>query len=208
MRRLALLILLLACAPPERRPSILLIVTDDQGYGDLGAHGNRDIRTPHLDGLAARSCRIDPFCVSPVCSPTRSSLLTGRYTYRTGVVDTFMGRSMMHPDEVTIAEILGQAGYRTGIFGKWHLGDNYPLRPQDQGFQDCLTIRGGGIGQPSDPPGGDHYTDATMYRNGTAFKSKGYCTDVFTDGALNFIEANAEQPFFAYVAYNAPHTPL
>src|SRR5579862_2518163 len=208
MRRLALVLLLLACAPPERRPSILLIVTDDQGYGDLGAHGNRDIRTPHLDGLASRGCRIDPFCVSPVCSPTRSSLLTGRYTYRTGVVDTFMGRSMMHPDEVTIAEILGQAGYRTGIFGKWHLGDNYPLRPQDQGFQDCLTIRGGGIGQPSDPPGGDHYTDATMYRNGAAFKSKGYCTDVFTDAALTFIEANADRPFFAYVAYNAPHTPL
>jgi arylsulfatase A-like enzyme len=208
VRRLALVLLLLACAPPERRPSILLIVTDDQGYGDLGANGNRDIRTPHLDNLALNSCRIDPFCVSPVCSPTRSSLLTGRYNYRTGIVDTFMGRSMMHPDEVTIAEILGQAGYRTGIFGKWHLGDNYPLRPQDQGFQDCLTIRGGGIGQPSDPPGGDHYTDATMYRNGAAFKSKGYCTDVFTDGALKFVEANAEKPFFAYVAYNAPHTPL
>jgi arylsulfatase A-like enzyme len=208
VRRLAILLLLLAAAPPERRPSILLIVTDDQGYGDLGVHGNKDIRTPHLDALAAAGCRIDPFCVSPVCSPTRSSLLTGRYTYRTGVVDTFMGRSMMHPDEVTIAEILGQAGYRTGIFGKWHLGDNYPLRPQDQGFQDCLTIRGGGIGQPSDPPGGDHYTDPTLYRNGVAFKSKGYCTDVFTDGALKFIEANAEKPFFAYVAYNAPHTPL
>ncbi|HVR82691.1 MAG TPA: sulfatase-like hydrolase/transferase, partial [Planctomycetota bacterium] len=98
--------------------------------------------------------------------------------------------------------------YRNGIFGKWHLGDNYPLRPQDQGFQECLTIRGGGLGQPSDPPGGDHYTDATLYRNGAAWKSKGYCTDVFTDGALKFIEASREKPFFAYVAYNAPHTPL
>jgi arylsulfatase A-like enzyme len=201
-------LLLLAAAPAERRPNILLVITDDQGYGDLGLYGNKDIKTPNLDRLGRQSCRIDPFCVSPVCSPTRSSLLTGRYTYRTGIVDTFMGRSMMHTDEVTIAEMLGQAGYRTGIFGKWHLGDNYPLRPQDQGFQECLTIRGGGIGQPSDPPGGDHYQDPTMYRNGAAFKSKGYCTDVFTDGAMKFIEANAEKPFFAYVAYNAPHTPL
>ncbi|HZE96645.1 MAG TPA: arylsulfatase [Planctomycetota bacterium] len=208
MRRLALILLLLGASPQDRRPSIVLIMTDDQGYGDLGFHGNKDIRTPHLDALGASGCRIDPFCVSPVCSPTRSSLLTGRYTYRTGIVDTFLGRSMMHADETTIAEILGQAGYRTGIFGKWHLGDNYPLRPQDQGFQDCLTIRGGGLGQSSDPPGGDHYTDATLYRNGAAFKSKGYCSDVFTDAALQFIEADKDKPFFAYVAYNAPHTPL
>jgi len=209
MRRLVpLLLLLLAAAPPARRPSIVLIMADDQGYGDLGFHGNKDIRTPHLDAFAAQSCRIDPFLVSPVCSPTRSSLLTGRYTYRTGVVDTYLGRSMMHADEVTIAEILGRAGYRTGIFGKWHLGDNYPLRPQDQGFQESLTIRGGGIGQPSDPPGGDHYLDPTLYRNGKAFKSTGYCTDVFTDSALRFIEESGDKPFFAYLPFNAPHAPL
>jgi arylsulfatase A-like enzyme len=208
VRRLALFLLLLGAAPVESKPNIVLIITDDQGYGDLGIHGNKDIRTPNIDGLGAKSCRIDPFLVCPVCSPTRSSLLTGRYTYRTGIVDTFQGRSMMHSDEVTLAEMLGGAGYKTGIFGKWHLGDNYPLRPQDQGFQECLTIRGGGLGQPSDPPGGDHYTDATLYRNGAAFKSKGYCTDVFTDGALQFIDANKDKPFFAYIAYNAPHTPL
>jgi arylsulfatase A-like enzyme len=208
MRRLAFVLLLLGFAPADRKPSILLIVTDDQGYGDLGIHGNKDVHTPHLDALAASGVRIDPFFVCPVCSPTRSSLLTGRYNYRTGIVDTFLGRSMMHPDEVTLPEMLAPAGYRTGIFGKWHLGDNYPLRPQDHQFQECLTIRGGGLGQPSDPPGGDHYTDPTLYRNGAAFKSKGYCTDVLTDGALKFIEAAPEKPFFAYVAYNAPHTPL
>jgi len=209
MRALApFLLLLLASAPQQRRPNVVLIITDDQGYGDLGFHQNPQIQTPHLDAFAKESFRFDSFYVSPVCSPTRASLLTGRYNYRTGVVDTFIGRSMMHADEVTIAELLASAGYRTGIFGKWHLGDNYPLRAQDQGFQECLTIRGGGIGQPSDPPGGDHYTDATMYRNGKPFKSKGYCTDVFTDAALDFIGAQKDKPFFAYVPFNAPHTPL
>jgi arylsulfatase A-like enzyme len=203
-----LLLVLLGSAPQDRRPNVLLIVTDDQGYGDLGCHGNPQIKTPRLDALAKESYRFDSFYVSPVCSPTRASLLTGRYNYRTGVVDTFLGRAMMHADEVTIAEMLGSAGYRTGIFGKWHLGDNYPLRPQDQGFQECLTIRGGGIGQPSDPPGGDHYTDATMYRNGKPFKTKGYCTDVLTDAALDFIGRQKDTPFFAYVPFNAPHTPL
>ncbi|MBI3856220.1 MAG: arylsulfatase, partial [Planctomycetes bacterium] len=209
MRRLApLLLLLLAAYGKDRKPNVLLIITDDQGYGDLGCHGNPQIRTPHLDALAKESFRFESFHVCPVCSPTRSSLLTGRYNYRTGVVDTFIGRSMMHPDEVTIAESLAPAGYRTGIFGKWHLGDNYPLRPQDQGFQDCVTIRGGGLGQPSDPPGGDHYTDPTLYKNGKAFKSKGYCTDVFTDATIEFITANKDKPFFAYVPFNAPHGPL
>jgi arylsulfatase A-like enzyme len=208
MLRIAPLVLLLLAAAQEKQPNVVLIITDDQGYGDLGIHGNAQIKTPHLDALAKESFQFDAFHVSPVCSPTRSSLLTGRYTYRTGVVDTFQGRSMMHADEVTLAEMLGGAGYRTGIFGKWHLGDNYPLRAMDQGFQESLTIRGGGLGQSSDPPGGDHYTDATMYRNGKPEKTKGYCTDVITDGAIEFVKAAKDKPFFAYIAYNAPHTPL
>jgi len=206
--RFAPLLLLLVAAAQDRKPNILLIITDDQGYGDLGIHGNKDIRTPNLDALAKNSFQFESFHVQPVCSPTRSALLTGRYTYRTGVVDTFQGRSMMHADEVTLAEMLAGAGYKTGIFGKWHLGDNYPLRAQDQGFQETLTIRGGGLGQSYDPPGGDHYTDATMYRNGKAVKTKGYCSDVYTDAALEFIAANKDKPFFAYVPFNAPHTPL
>src|SRR5262245_20970690 len=147
-------------------PNVLLIITDDQVYGDLGCHGNPVIRTPNTDAFAAQSVRMEYFYLSPVCSPTRSSLLTGRYNYRTGVVDTFLGRSLMHPDEVTLAELLKSAGYRTGIFGKWHLGDNYPLRAMDQGFQEALVLKGGGIGQPSDPPGGSSYFDPVLQHNG------------------------------------------
>lgn len=208
MRFLPLVLLLLAAVPQDRPPNVLLIITDDQGYGDVGVHGNPKILTPYLDTLAKESFQFDRFCVYPVCSPTRAALLTGRYPYRTGIVDTYQGRSMMHADEVTLAERLGAAGYKTGIFGKWHLGDNYPLRAQDQGFQECVTIRGGGLGQPSDAPGGDKYTDATMYRNGKPFKSSGYCTDVFTDAALDFMTANKDRQFFAYVPFNAPHAPL
>src|SRR3712207_9075117 len=112
--------------------------------------------------------------------------MTGRYNYRTGAVDTYRGRAMMHPDEVTLAEILSAAGYRTGIFGKWHLGDNHPMRPIDQGFADALVHKGGGIAQPSDPPGGDSYFGPTLLHNGEAVKTQGYCSDVYTDAALRF----------------------
>jgi len=190
------------------RPNILLIVTDDQGYGDLGSTGNPVLKTPNLDRLAKQSVRLTQFYVSPVCSPTRASLLTGRYAYRTGVVDTWLGRSMMHADEVTLAEMLRPAGYKTGIFGKWHLGDNYPMRPGDQGFCDSLVLRGGGLGQPADLPGGNVYLDPVLLRNGKPEQRKGYCTDVFTDAAMAFVEANRRQPFFACLAYNAPHEPL
>jgi len=121
--------------PPSHRPNILLVITDDQGYGDLGVHGNSRVHTPHLDRLAREGTQFSAFHVSPVCSPSRASLLTGRYHYRTGVVDTYLGRSLMHGGEVTLAEMLKAAGYRTGIFGKWHLGDAYPLRAMDQGFE-------------------------------------------------------------------------
>ena len=115
--------------------------------------GNPVVKTPNLDAFAKTSVRLRNFHVSPVCSPTRSSLLTGLYNYRTGVVDTSIGRSMMRPDVKTLPEYLAAAGYRTGLFGKWHLGDNYPLRPEDGGFQETLWHKGGGLAQPSDPPG-------------------------------------------------------
>ena len=190
------------------RPNVLIVITDDQGYGDLGCHGNPVLKTPNLDGFAKESVQLTHFYVSPVCSPTRSSLLTGRYNYRTGVVDTFVGRSMMHADEVTLAEMLRDAGYRTGLFGKWHLGDNYPLRPQDQGFEEVLTLRGGGIAQPSDPPGGSSYSNPILFQNGKAKSCKGYVTDVLTDAAIDFIAAPGTKPFFAYVAFNCPHAPF
>ena len=195
-------------ASAASRPNVLVIISDDQGYGDLGFHGNPRIRTPNLDQLARESVRLKYFYVTPVCAPTRASLLTGRYNYRTGVTDTYLGRAMMFSDEVTLAEIFSSAKYRTGIFGKWHLGDNYPMRPQDQGFQETLIHKGGGIGQPSDPPEGDSYFNPTLYRNGKAVKTKGYCTDIFSDAAMEFIRKHRSKPFFAWIAYNAPHTPL
>ncbi|MFP4500865.1 MAG: arylsulfatase [Candidatus Hydrogenedentota bacterium] len=190
-----------------KRPNVVLIVTDDQGYGDLGGHGNPALETPHLDRLHDESTRLTRFYASPVCAPTRASLMTGRWNYRTGVVDTYLGRAMMHANEVTIAEALANQGYRTGIFGKWHLGDNYPMRPQDQGFQETLVHKGGGIGQPSDPPD-TGYFDPILEYNGAQKQFKGYCTDIFTDGAMDFIAADKDQPFFCYLSTNAPHTPL
>ena len=190
------------------RPNVVLIITDDQGYGDLSLHGNPVLRTPNLDRLGREGVRFEHFYVSPVCAPTRASLLTGRYNYRTGVTDTFKGRALMHPDETTLAETLRRAGYHTGIFGKWHLGDNYPLRPMDQGFEESLVHLGGGIGQPSDPPGGTNYVDPILQHNGRLVKKIGYCSDVYTDAAINFITHHQGETFFAYVAFNAPHTPL
>jgi arylsulfatase/arylsulfatase A len=189
------------------RPNVLIVISDDQGYGDLGFHGNPVLKTPNLDAFAKSSVQMTHFHVCPVCSPTRSSLMTGRYNYRTGVVDTFIGRSMMHADEVTIAEVLREAGYRTGQFGKWHLGDCFPLRPQDQGFEEVLMHRGGGIAQPSDPPGGSSYTDPILIHNGEAKKCRGYVTNVVTDAAIEFVTKKSDKPFFAYVAYNCPHAP-
>lgn len=191
----------------SRRPNVVLIMTDDQGWGDLGCHGNPDIHTPVLDKLHGESARLTQFQVCPVCSPTRASLMTGRYNFRTGAIDTYLGRSMMYPDEVTVAEVLSGNGYRTGIFGKWHLGDNYPLRAIDQGFDEALVHNGGGLAQPSGPPE-NHYFDPVLDHNGVKAVYPGYCTDIFTDAAIDFIEANAERPFFLYVPTNAPHTPL
>ncbi len=192
----------------QARPNVLLIMTDDQGYGDLGFHGNSKLRTPNLDRLARESVRFKSFYVSPVCSPTRASLLTGRYNYRTGVVDTYAGRSLMHPGEITLAEMLSAAGYRTGIFGKWHLGDNAPLRPIDQGFQESLVHKGGGIGQAADPPGGSSYFDPILQHNGQPRKYPGYCSDIFTTAAIDFLGKDGDRPFFAYLSFNCPHDPL
>jgi len=127
-----------ARAAPAERPNVILVITDDQGYGDVAAHGNTMIQTPNLDKLYAESVRLTDFHVDPTCSPTRSALMSGRYSTRTGVWHTIMGRSMMSPTEVTLAEVFASGGYRTGMFGKWHLGDNFPCRPQDQGFDEAF----------------------------------------------------------------------
>lgn len=195
-------------AAPASRPNVILIMSDDQGYGDLSIHGNPNLTTPALDAIAKAGAQFTQFQVCPVCSPTRSSLLTGRYNYRTGVVDTYLGRSLMDPKETTLAEVLRHAGYRTGIFGKWHLGDNYPMRAIDQGFDDSLVVNGGGLAQPGDPPPGNSYTDPILRRNGKYERTKGYCTDIFFREAARFVEANQTKPFFLYIPTNAPHTPL
>jgi arylsulfatase/arylsulfatase A len=195
----------------NQRPNIVLIMTDDMGYGDLGVIGNPAIQTPNIDALASRSASMSTFYVSPVCAPTRASLMTGRYNYRTRCIDTYIGRAMMDSAEVTVAEILSDNGYLTGIFGKWHLGDCYPMRPMDQGFQESLIHRGGGIGQPSDPPGGEgKYTDPILFRNGVEEQQTGYCTDVYYRNAMQFIEKSVgrKKPFFVYLPDNCPHGPF
>ena len=193
---------------PARRttPNVVLVITDDQGYGDLGCHGNRIIKTPNLDNLYKRSVRLTNFHVSPTCSPTRAALMTGRYCNRTGVWHTVMGRSLLRKDEVTTADVFSAGGYRTGIFGKWHLGDNYPFRPHDRGFDEALVHGGGGIGNTHDYWGNDYFDD-TYFRNGKPEKFEGYCTDVWFAEAMKFIETNKDQPFFCYLPTNAPHGP-
>lgn len=201
----------LTAAVAAQRPNVVVIMSDDQGGGDYGFIGNDVIRTPELDAMHGRSGYLSRFYVSPVCAPTRASLMTGRYNYRTRCIDTYVGRAMMDTEEVTLAEFLRDAGYRTGIYGKWHLGDNYPLRAMDQGFQDSLIHRGGGIGQPSDPIGAEgKYTDPTLIKNGKETPMKGYCTDIFFDAAMEFISKSAlsGKNFFTYIATNAPHGPF
>ncbi|MDI9384344.1 MAG: arylsulfatase [Verrucomicrobiota bacterium] len=193
------------------QPNIILLMTDDQGYGDLGIHGNPVLQTPHMDRLAQGGAAMTTFFVGPVCAPTRAGLMTGRYHYRTRVVDTFKGRAMMEPDEDTLAELLRHAGYSTGIFGKWHLGDSYPMRPNDQGFDESLVHRGGGLAQPSDPiDNRDRYTNPVLIHNGHEIQTRGYCTDLYFQAADRFITRAVHQnrPFFAYIATNAPHGPF
>jgi arylsulfatase A-like enzyme len=196
----------------QDKPNVILIITDDQGYGDLGITGNPHVKTPAIDSFGKESIRFTSFYVSPVSAPTRSSLMTGRYSMRTGVRDTNNGGAIMATSEITIAEILRSAGYATGIFGKWHLGDNYPFRPCDQGFDESLIHLGGGMAQPGDVTtylrGDSAYFDPVLWHNGKQEKYKGYCTDIFAANAIRFIEQNHNSPFFCYLAFNAPHTPL
>ena len=190
----------------KKKPNVLLILTDDLGYGDLACHGNPVIKTPNIDQLHGRSARLTNFHVDPTCSPTRSSLLTGRYSSRAGVWHTIMGRSILPKDEVTMAETFSRNGYRTGIFGKWHLGDNHPFRPQERGFQESVVMGGGAIGNMPDYWDNDYFDD-TYKHNGQWEKYSGYCTDVFFKAAMDFMSAAPGTPFFCYLPTNVPHWP-
>ncbi len=185
-------------AQKNTKPNILLIMTDDQGWGDITSHSNPWLDTPVLDRLAEEGARFDRFYVSPVCAPTRASLLTGRYHLRTGVHGVTRGWETMRSEEVTLAEILKKAGYATGCFGKWHNGAHYPNHPNGQGFDEFYGFCAGHW---------NNYFNTTLDHNGTLVETDGYITDVLTDAALHFIEKNKNQPFFCYVPYNAPHSP-
>jgi len=199
-------------AQENEPPNVIIIITDDQGYGDLGFTGNPHVKTPNIDAFANESIRFNNFYVSPVCAPTRASLMTGRYSLRTGIRDTYNGGAIMAANEVTIAEMLKQAEYKTGIFGKWHLGDNYPSRPMDQGFDESIIHLSGGMGQVGDFTtyfkGDKSYYDPVLWHNGQQEAYEGYCSDIFANKAIAFIEENYQKPFFCYLSFNAPHTPL
>ncbi|MBB5036858.1 arylsulfatase [Prosthecobacter dejongeii] len=194
------------------RPNIVFILTDDQGYGDLSAHGNPILKTPHLDQLRSESVRFSDFIVSPTCAPTRSALLTGRHEFRNGITHTILERERLDPKATTIAQVLKTAGYTTGIFGKWHLGDEPEYRPRARGFDEQFIHGGGGIGQSypgscGDAPG-NTYFDPAILHNDKFVKTKGYCTDVFFAQASQWMASvKGKQPFYCHIATNAPHSP-
>ncbi|MFI3289190.1 MAG: arylsulfatase [Rikenellaceae bacterium] len=193
----------------ETKPlNVILIVTDDQGYADVGYVGNPNILTPELDRLSSQSIIYDNFHTGTTSAPTRSGLMTGRYGNSTGVWHTIGGRSLLDLEEYTMAEAFEDSGYATAHYGKWHLGDNYPYRPMDRGFQDGLWHKGGGVGQTPDYYNNTYFED-TYFRGDTPEKQTGYCTDVFFSAAEKFIEQSKEndKPFFVYLAANAPHGP-
>lgn len=196
------------------RPNIVLVMTDDQGYGPIGAHGHPWIHTPHLDTLHANSVRLTRFLVSPTCAPTRSAMMTGRHPMRNGVTHTILERERMTLEATTLPQVLQEAGYATGIFGKWHLGDEDEYQPNARGFTEAFIHGGGGIGQSydcscADAPG-NKYFDPVLRHNGQFVKTEGYCTDLFFTAALGWIkqQQQAEKPFLAYIATNAPHSPF
>ncbi|MBI1247887.1 sulfatase-like hydrolase/transferase [bacterium] len=192
-----------------KNPNIVLLVTDDQGYGDLACYGNPFIKTPNLDQLASQSSQLSNYHVAPTCSPTRAALQSGHWTDRAGAWHTIMGRSMLRAEAVTLGQLMKANGYVTAMYGKWHLGDNYPYRPEDRGFDEVYRHGGGGVGQTPDL-WDNAYFDGHYFHNGKSEAAKGYCTDVFFAQANDFIRKNAhgDKPFFAYIATNAPHGPL
>jgi arylsulfatase A-like enzyme len=187
-------------------PNVVIVLTDDQGYGDMACHGNPWIKTPTLDNLHAQSVRFTNFHSGTTCAPTRASLLTGQYSNKVGVWHTIIGREYLREGEPTMADMFRSKGYKTAIFGKWHLGDSYPFRPQDRGFDEVLIHGGGGVTQTPDYWNNDYFND-TYFHNGKPEKFPGYCTDVWFREATKFVNKNKRQPFLCYISLNAPHSP-
>ena len=196
------------------KPNIIVMMTDDQGYGPVARHGHPWIHTPNLDRMYDASTRFTRFLVAPTCSPTRSALMTGRHPMRNGITHTILERERMTLDAVTLPQILKLSGYTTGIFGKWHLGDETAYQPHNRGFDEAFIHGAGGIGQAyncscADAPG-NKYFDPVLRHNGYFVKTKGYCTDLFFRAGLGWIKDVKDEgkPFFAYIATNAPHGPF
>jgi arylsulfatase A-like enzyme len=181
------------------KPNIVMILTDDQGWGDLGVSGNKDLKTPNIDSLARDGATFDRFYVCPVCSPTRAEMLTGRYSPRLGVTSTSAGGERLNLDESTIGDTFKAAGYATAAFGKWHNGSQWPYHPNARGFDEFYGFCSGHWG---------HYFDAELEHNGKLVRGKGYITDDFTDRAIDFVKKNKAKPFFCYLAYCTPHSPM
>ena len=196
-----------AAAAQQRPPNIVLLVADDMGYADIGAHGSKDIPTPNIDALARAGTRFtDAYVTGPHCSPTRAGLLTGRYQQRFGhEVNMSGGRGQgLSTGETTIADRLRSAGYRTALFGKWHLGSDEALHPLSRGFDEFYGFLGGEHSYGESAPGGV----APLLEGRTPVETSGYLTDVLTDRAVAFIRREKSRPFFLYLAYNAVHTPM
>lgn len=196
------------------RPNIILILTDDQGMGDLSCTGNPYLKTPNIDRLQARSTRFTDFQVSPTCSPTRAAIMSGRHEFEVGVTHTILQRERLAPGVITLAEALRRAGYTTGLFGKWHLGDGKEYLPQNRGFDEVLMHGSGGIGQfqygDFKENSENTYFDNVLLHNGSVVRTKGFCTDLFFRAAMAWInrQNTGKKPFFAYIPLNAPHSPM
>lgn len=190
----------------SEQPNVILIMVDDQGYGDVACLGNEYIQTPNMDALHKKSARFTNYHVSPTCAPTRGAILTGHHSNRAGVWHTVNGRSLILEREVTMAQVFQDNGYNTSMFGKWHLGDNYPSRPQDKGFQEVLTHGGGGLTQTMDYWNNDYFDDM-YWHNGELEQYEGYCTDVWFENAMEHIDKQGDKPFFCYLSTNAAHSP-
>ena len=197
-----------------KQPNVILMMTDDQGYAPVGRHGHPWINTPHLDALYDKSTRFTRFLVSPTCSPTRSALMSGRHPMKNGITHTILERERMALSTVTLPQVLSKAGYTSGIFGKWHLGDEEPYQPHKRGFDEAFIHGAGGIGQAykcscADAPG-NKYFNPTIRHNGSFVKTEGYCTDLFFTAGMGWIKKVKDEgkPFFAYITTNAPHGPF
>jgi len=191
----------------NKKPNVIIIITDDQGYGDIAAHGNSVIKTPQMDKLYQESVRLTNFHTGTTCAPSRSGLMGGIDGHRAGVWHTIGGCNILREKFTLMPQVFKQNGYSTAMYGKWHLGDAYPYLPENRGFDTTLCHGGGGIGQTPDYWGNDYFDD-TYLKNGKPEKFKGYCTDVFFNEAITFIEKNKEKPFFLYLSTNAPHGPF